>query len=252
MVANFDDLRSVVRNYNKRRNRMEKAGYKNVPPPAKVSELRRRYAVDSDLAREAERLKNLGRGDVIQKVDMLGGVKAIKWEYDYLKENIYSAKDYFEREYMRVSKRVARFPGERTYLDTLAAKINLLNHEVDFMSQKQFRSAIAAATEFATAPTRLKTNYRAFMSEVDAVMDRLGYSAEQRQAFFKKFEQLTPSQFLYLYDNNDIIGRVYELADSPEHGELKINTTEDDAKDKIDTMMEEADNMIKDAKKNAD
>lgn len=258
MAIRFDsgynkNIRSIVANYNQRRKRMIKAGFKQVPPHAKVSELKERYDTRSDLNRELERLKNLGRGDVLQKIETSGGVKAVNWQYKYLKNNVNNAKEYFEREYERVSKRVGKYPGERQYVDNIRAKINLLEMNIDYMNQSQFRSAIATIDEFAKAPSKRKAEYRGFLSEVEMVMDRIGISKEKKDIFFKKFEQLTPSQFLYAYDNNDIIGRIYELADSPKHGEeIELNTSDEDAEDLINVLMEEADDIILDAKDNMD
>ena len=258
MAIRFDTgynayIRKIVANYNQRRNRMFKAGIKQVPPHAKVSELKKRYDTRSELNRELERLKKLRRGDVLQKRETSSGAKISNWQYSYLKTNINSAREYYKREYKRVSKRVGRFPGERQYVDNMRAKIELLEMNPDYMSQSQLRSAIATIDEFAKAPSKNKAAYRGFLSEVEMVMDRLGISKEKKDMFFKKFEQLTPSQFLYAYDNSSIIGRIYELADSPKYGEeVELNTTDEDAENLINILMEEADDIILDAKANMD
>lgn len=244
---------SVVRNYNKRRTRMEKRGFKQLPAPAKVSELKSRYTVRSDLINELNRLKNLGRGDILTKVENEGGARSVAWEFDYLKTNSKNAKEYFQREYERVSKRVGRFPGERTYLDTISAKIDLLDKNINYMNQSDFRSAVTAINEFATSPTRRKEQYRGFLSEVEWVMEKTGYSKDERDAFFNKFSKLTPSQFLYAYDNNDIIAKIYNLYHK-DYGESEAHLTsnEDDAKASIEELIEQADEIILDAKANMD
>lgn len=259
MAIRFDasynkDIRNIVGNYNQRRKRMIKAGFKErqLPANVKVSELKASYKTRSDLNRELNRLKNLGRDDVLQRIETSTGVKAAKWQLDYLKSNIKNARNYYEGEYERVSKRVLKYPGERQYADTIRANLDLLDLNVDNMSPEQFRSAFVAIKNFAKSPSKRKAEYRGFLSEVDLVMERVGISSEKRDRFFKKFEQLTPSQFLYAYDNSEIIGRVYELADSPIHGEFKLNTTDEDAENLINILLEEADDIILDAKTNMD
>lgn len=247
-----EKIRSTVRNYNKRRNRLVKRGFTNVPPPLKVSELKSRYQVRSELNKELNRIKNLRRGDVVKKIETDGGATAIEWEYDFLKTNLKSAKEFFAREYERVSKRAAKFPGEKEHIFTVQNKIALLDMDINYMNQKQFRSAISIVNEFAQKPSRLKSNYRGFLSEVEWVMSTLNISKEKRDKFFDKFSTLTPTQFLYAYDNNDIIGRIYDIADSPEYGGIKLNTTKEDAEDLINTLMEEADDIINNAKLNSD
>lgn len=258
MAIHFDkdlnaQLRKEVRNFNRRRDRLERAGYKNIPRRQYVSELKARYSVRSDLTREIERLKNFSRGDLERKIETDGGVKAVEWEFDYVKSNRKAAKEYFEREYERVSKRIGKFPGERTYLDTISAKIDLMSKDIRYMNQSEFRSAVTAVNEFAKSPSQIKAEYRGFLSEVDWVMTNLGYSKEKRDEFFKKFEKLTPSQFIYAYDNNDIIGRIYSLYHK-DYGddEGRLTTSEEDAETLMDTLMEEADDIVLDAQMNMD
>lgn len=243
-----EQIRSIVRNYNKRRNRLEKRGFIHLPPPVKVSELKSRYEVRSQLVKELNRLKNLGAGEVLRQVETEGGVKAVEWKYKYLKNNLNAAKEYFTREYERISKRAAKFPGEKEHVFTVQNKLSILDLDINYMNQKQFRAAVSAVNEYAKSPTRIKNSYRGFLSEVDMVMDRLNIDKETRDRFFNKFKKLTPTQFLYAYDNNDIIGRIYDLADSPEYGGIKLNTTKEDAKDLIDVLMEEADDIVANAK----
>jgi hypothetical protein len=83
-------------------------------------------------------------------------------------------------------------------------------------------------------------------------MQRLGYSQDEIDSVLNKFNKLNPKQFLYAYDHFDIISRIYELADSPIYGGLKLNTTEEDAENLVDTLMEQVDGVITDAKNNVD
>lgn len=246
-------IRDTVRNYNKRRKRMIAMGYRNIPRQELVSELKGRYDTRSELDKELKRLKNFGRDDILTKVETDGGVKVISWQYKYAKTNIKNAKDFFEREYQRVSKRAAKFPGERQYLDNIQAKINLLGMDLDYMNQSDFRSLITTIDEFAEHPSLQKARYRGFLSEVDWVMEKVGYDKEKRDAFFKKFTKLTPSQFLYAYDNNDIIGRIYRLYHK-HYGEEEGHLTDsaENAEDLLDSLTEQSKEIVEDAQLNAD
>ena len=244
-------LRKEVRNFNKRVIRAEKRGFRNLPQLEKVSELKSRYKTQNDLVREINRLKNFRRGDILTRIENQGGAKALKWEMDYIKSNAKDAKAYFEREYERVSKRTARFPGERTYLDTIKSKLNLLDRNIDYLSQSQFRSFKSAVNEFYNAPANREVQYRGFLSEVEWVMEKVGIEQEQRDKFFKKFSNLTPSQFLYAYDNNDIIDKVYKLYVKQGENEPYISDLKN-AKAQIEELMKEADDIVKEAQLNVD
>lgn len=256
MAIRFDsgynkNIRSIVANYNQRRKRMIKAGYKQVPRAALVSELKGRYSTRNELDRELNYLKNLGKKDLLRRVETSGGVKAIGWQYDYAKNNLKNAREYFVSEYKRVSKRVAKYPGERQYLDTIKNKINLLDMNIDYMNQSDFRSVITTIDEFAMSPSMRKAQYRGFLSEVDWVMEKIGYDEEKRDKFFKKFSKLTPTQFLYAYDNNDIIGKIYRLYHKDYGQEEATLTDGEDAETLMDLLTEQADVIIEDAKENA-
>ena len=257
MAIRYDKLlnnliRNEVRNYNARLKRMSRQGVKRLPEKQYVGELKRRYNTKTELMREINRLRNVNKEQVVKSVETKGGAKVAQWQYTYAKTNRTAAKQFLEKQYERAEKRVGKFPGERMQLDTILAKINLLETPLEKLTQSQFRSVISTINEFATSPTQLKANYRGFLSEVDLVMDRVGIPEEKKNEFFKKFEQLSPSQFLYAYDNSDIISRIYELADSPKHGELALNTSEEDATDLINVLLEEADDIVLDAKANMD
>ena len=243
-------LRREVDNFNKKRKRAIQRGFRQLPPVMKVSELKARYTVKSDLDRELNRLRKFNITNALERVETQGGIDSTSWELKYLKGNVRNARDYFERELKRVSKRVAKFPGEAERLNNIKAKIDILDIDLSYMDQEQFRSARRAIFEYVEAPAKRRAGYRGFLSEVDLVMQRLGYSQDEIDSVLNKFNKLNPEQFLYAYDHFDIISRVYELADSPTYGGLKMNTSDKDAEDLIDTLKRDADKVIKDAKKN--
>lgn len=245
-------LRREVDNYNKKRKRAIQRGFRQLPPPMKVSELKARYTVKSDLDRELNRLRKFNVTNALERVETQGGIDSTSWELKYLKGNVRNARDYFEREYKRVSKRVSKFPGEAERLNNIRAKIDILDIDLSYMNQEQFRSAKRAIFEYVEAPAKRKAGYRGFLTEVDLVMQRLGYSSDDINKVLNKFNKLSADQFLYAYDHFDIISRVYELADSPTYGELKLNTTDEDAENLVDTLMEQVDDVITDAKNNVD
>lgn len=245
-----EELRSSARNYNKRVKRATERGFRNLPPLVKVSEIKARSKTLSDLKREINFLNKFNRSQ-LAKTPLNQSVNAAKWQIDFIKSNLSSAQEYFENEYKRVSKRVLRFPGERTYIDTIKSKINLLNQNTKDLTQSQFRSTLSAVTEYFNAPANRTTQYRGFLSEVEWVMEKLDIPEEERDAFFNKFSTLTPSQFLYAYDNNDIIDRVYNIYTRQGEDEPYI-ADKKDAKIYINRLLKEADEIVEDAKLNMD
>ena len=248
------EIRRRVHNFNQTRNRAEKAGVpKNrLPNPVKVSELKSSYKTKRELERALNQLDRFSRKSTKQRINITDDFKTTKWNYDFVKGNRDLAKEYFENEFKRVEKRTARFPGERDYLNTISAKIETLGKNIDNLDDKEFKASYNAINEFLGASSLRKERYREFLSVAEEVMDTLEIDDEVKNKFFKKFEQLTPTQFLYAYDNNDIVARVYELyfkrnAD----GSVQLNTDENSAKEIMNSLFEQADLMVEDAKLNS-
>ena len=89
MAIRFDpalnkEIRRVVQNFNKKRNRAIQRGFHHLPPTLTVSELKNRYTKRSQLMRDLRLIKsfNKGKDEALRVVETSGGAKAIKWEYD--------------------------------------------------------------------------------------------------------------------------------------------------------------------------
>lgn len=249
--ANYNaKINRVVKNFNQKRNRAIKRGFKNVPQPIKVSDLKARYTSRRELNKQLTQLTRFSRGGdaVLRKVENEGGATAIKWEFDYLKSNVKAAKKFFADEYRTVAAKVGDFPGERMRLDTITKKLATLDLDLAYMNQQQFNSYRSAIREYINKPKKYAAGYRGFLSEVEAVMRIVGIDEKTIDQFFEKFSVLTPDQFHKLYENSDLIARVYEIAGSPDTpGTIKLNTSKDETKELIDTLLEETDDLIKDA-----
>lgn len=256
MAIRFDpaynaEIRRVVRNFNQKRNRAIKRGYRYLPPKMTVSELKSRYTSRSQLNRELNALKRFNReGDkALKVVETSGGAKAIKWEYDYLKRNLKYAKEFYDREIEDAARldtpmRVAK----AEYINNLRSKRDYLNLELTELSQSQFRTFRKTINEYLYANERNMNGYRNWMKEVELIMRNLGYDNKTINKFFEGFNELSPRQFLTMYRQSQIVSRIYELYIPTRDHSFRLSTTEEDAKDLINTFMVEKDEMIKKAK----
>lgn len=245
-------LRNEVRNYNKRLARAEQRGYRNLPQREKVRDIKTKYKNVNDIRRQMARLRKFSVKSSMTKVANQAGTRVYQWQNDFIKANLAGAKEYFQQEYARVSKRELRFPGERTYLDTVGSKLRLLEQDISTLSESQARSMYVTVKEFYDAPQRREAQYRGFLQEVEWVMDITGVSDESKDAFFKKFGDLTPSQFLWAYDNNDIIAKILSLYQKNIDGGDPYLTDPEHAENMINILLNEADLIVEDAKLNMD
>lgn len=256
MAIKFDkaynaEIRRVVRNFNQKRNRAIKRGYRYLPPKMTVSELKSRYTSRSQLNRDLNALKRFNReGDkALKVVETSGGAKAIKWEYDYLKRNLQYAKEFYDREIEDAARLdTPMMVAKSEYINNLKSKRDYLNLELTELSQSQFRTFRNTINEYLYANERNMNGYRNWMNEVELIMRNLGYDNKTINKFFEGFNELTPRQFLTMYRQSQLVSRIYELYIPTKDHSFKLSTTEEDAKDLINTFMVEKDEMIKKAK----
>lgn len=243
------EIRRVVQNFNRKRARAYAKGFRDLPDIIKVSDLKARYETRSELNKELRMLKRFSsRKDVLRQIENQGGAKAISWEFNYLKQNVKRAREFYLKQYQTIAKKVGRFPGERMQLDTISAKLNLLEMDLNYMNQEQFRSYKATINEYLTSGSRKRAGYRGFLSEVLNVMRMVGINEDTINRVMNKVNELTADQFFEMYNDSDLVSRIYDLADSPIYGELKLNTDRDTAEDLINTFVEEVDDLVETAK----
>ena len=256
MAIKFDpaynaEIRRVVRNFNQKRNRAIKRGYHYLPPTLTVRELKSRYTSRKQLNRDLNMIKkfNAKGDDALKVVETSGGAKAIKWEYEYLKRNLKYAKEFYDREISDAARLdTPMMVAKSEYINNLKSKRDYLNLELAELSQSQFRTFRNTINEYLYANERNLSGYRNWMNEVELIMRNLGYDNKTINKFFEGFNELTPRQFLNMYRQSALVSRIYELYIPTKDHSFKLSTTEEDAKDLINTFMVEKDEMIKKAK----
>lgn len=247
------EISRVVQNFNRKRNRAIKQGKRLVPPKMTVSDLKLRYENRRDLNRELKLLEKFGKRDALVEVENAGGAKAVKWEVQYLKSNLKYAKEYFDREIKKASHiDTSMAVTKKEHLDNLRAKRQFLDLELSQLSPEDFRTFKKTMNDYFYGNKRNLQDYRNWLNEVELIMRNMGYDNKTIDKFFEGFDTLTPEQFINLYRENALVSRIYELYIPTNDNSFKLSTSEEDAKNLIDTMMEEKDQMIERAKRSTE
>lgn len=256
MTIRFDpqynaEIRRVVKNFNQKRNRAIKRGYHFLPPKLTVSELKSRYTSRTQLDKDLNAYRRFNKeGDkALKVVETSGGAKAIKWEYDYLKRNLRYAKAFYDREIRNASELDTDMQvAKAEYLNNLKVKRAYLDLELSELNQSEFRTFRTTINEYLYANERNMKGYRNWLKEVEIIMRHLGYDNKTIDKFFAGFDKLTPRQFINMYRQSAIVSRIYELYIPTSDDSFKLSTSEEDAKELINTFMLEKDEMIEKAK----
>ena len=238
-----------VKNYNARLKRLKAKGVKIKNQPVKVYDIKSRYKNKSfsSLEQELKRMDKLtAKNKNVNKIfaTAMGG-KINQYEFDYLKQYANDAYKFFEekREYLKA--RLGRFPSEVTRIKSNQVKMDVLSQMPDTMTQSELNTYAATIREYLQYPQLQRSGYRGFLTEVDLVMQRAGYDEKTINRIHNKLKQLNPEQFTQMYQNTDVIDRVYDLADSPTYANgVKLNTTMVNAREILDSFIEKLDSLV--------
>lgn len=241
-------IRRVVSNYNKRRKTAQKAGFKGLPEKVKVRELKSRYDKREDLNRELRLLEEFRKG-TREDVVTTRGAKVRAWDLEYIKSNLSKAKEYFNTEAEIYKAKAPYFPLGRDKLNTILKNQEILGYDLENLTPVEYKSLMGAINSFVKSRNLMGAGYRGFLSEVDEVMSTVGIREEDKKKFFDKMKSLNNEEFFYMYENSELINRVYDLyMDRNVDGSIRMNASADDARLLIDTLMEEIDVLIAEAK----
>lgn len=247
MINRFDpdfnaEIRRVVYNFNRKRNRGIKQGYKFLPRKVYVSDIKEQFKTQGEVERYLKQLEsfNVMGNTAYEEVTTSGGAKTSLYQMNFIKDNLSLTKDFYDRQYAEAKRLFEADPysmAKRDYLFNLESKRKELDLDITTLSPSQFRSFEKYTNEMLNENRSKLVSYRGFLSEVEKIMKITGIDKETRQKFFEKMSNLTPAEFVKMYRANDIINRIYDILPSPENGPGKLNTSDEDAKGLIENLV---------------
>lgn len=253
MAINYDSkynkkIRRDVYNFNQRVRRAKARGIKNLPDEIETSALKRRFDTRADLNRELKLLREY-RAENLREINATDKIKTTEWNLRFIDINREKAKKYWQEQIDIMQPRTKNYPGERQRLDTAKKNLEVLNYDINEVTQEKFDSIAGAINSFIRARNRMGSGYRGFLSEVEDVMDTIGVDEKVKNRFFKKLDTLNQEDFFYMYDKNDLIRRIYDLyVEKDEEGNVILNTTRSDAQGLIDMLLDNIDVYVDEAK----
>ena len=242
-------INKIVQNYNKRVSRANTLGKINksaLPEKVSVKTLKKSYTNRADLDRELKNLAMFKRKDA--RADK-GSVA--KYDVELIKQNRKATIKYFEKQASYAREKLKNnFPLQRERLNEIEANLDILYKGVKGASPAELKAMERYVDKYRKSFERQATGYRGFLSEVDGIMEKLSIPKDERDNFFEKFSQLSEAEFYDLYERNDLINKIYQIADSPKYtgGKLVMHTGANEARNYINTLMEEADVLIAETK----
>ena len=244
MAINYDDalnarMSRIVRNYNRRAE-----GTK--APKVSVARLRKDYYRRADLNRELRNLEAFTKKKAFKDAT----AKVSAYDIELIKTNRKETIKFLQEQQKFLKARKKKgYPLEEAEIKNLALNERLLSQDIESASQDDLKAMLGSVHDYRVSFAERGAGYRGFLSEVEWVMGQVGIPQEDQEEFFEKMKQLNPQELYEIYEDSELVKRIYSLADSPSYGNIKLNTDDKDAKEKIEELMKTIDKLIAKVKK---
>ena len=243
-------IAKIVQSYNKKVRRANVEGKirkSDLPALASVKELKRSYQRRADLERELKNLQKFTRKSArLSAEDKVSGA-VTEYDVSLIKSNKRATLKYLQRRADIIrAKAESNYPLQKERLNAIEKNIEILSMSTSKASPSQLKAMARSVENYRQSFERQATGYRGFLSEVDKIMTQLDIPKSDRDALFNKLSKLNEEEFNELYERNDLIDRIYQLADSPKNKneDLILNASDEYAKELVTTLMEEIDGMV--------
>lgn len=255
-ISNYklnERVRKAVKNFNEKQRRVEASGKGYAPERASVREIKRRYTKRSELLKEVallERFNKMGKS-AYQVIENKAGGRTNRWRYEYMKSWQKEALNYWQNRLAYQQKLYEsdfHYPVRQENVENTKKIVQLLSTNLEDLETSKMKSFQWYIKKMQQEKNLRATDYRNFMSRIDEVMDNLGYSEQFRNEFFNKFTKLNPDQFWKMYQESNILRDIYETI-IPSPDKVKRPISEEDAQNKILTLVNHIDETIEKYKK---
>lgn len=241
MAIRFDkdfnkEIRRIVKNYNRRIDRMELGGNYAIPEfiPARVSvkQLKATYTDRSLLQRRLKELDKV-RESSSEIITLKSGLKLPRFEYEQFKQNKAAVKRALTIERSRLTSTKLKFAGRSlgfsraelgdTRLQTVEATQRALQDEIDTLNASEY----AKQSKIIARQIKRKIAQKEFYSNyLDMLFDtgrEIGYDEEKIKFMTEKLARLNDVQFTNLFNDDEAIKRVvyyYSMQSHSKDGEF--------------------------------
>lgn len=243
-------IKKVVSNYNRRVRQANKEGKirkDKLPQLASVYDLKHNYTSKEMLDKELANLEAFTRESTRTRYN----TALNQYEKYLVTHNRKDALEFFEHKLDMLQQNfnpISLKDEDNAILYQEYIKVLKNEGNIDDIPDATSQLMERAINQYRVFYNRQGAGYRGFMSEVEWIMDNLQIPKSEQTKFFNKLRQLTPDEFYDVYMENDLIEAIYMIAESDPETGGKLNTTQKHAQELIDSLMDEVDTMVAEAK----
>lgn len=245
-----EETNRILRNFNNRvkYNKTKTRNRGMLPERVSIREFKERYS-DKSIREIKKQLKLYASFNSKEGLRKLGTNRLSKWEREYFEKNRKKTIDFYEKEMADLARIVGDKPEFYLKLhdryQTLYHQRAELDKDLDSLTDDQikgFRAYYAYAERSEMVKER---GFRLYLSQLERMMQLLGYKKRERDALLNKFNALSENEFTEMVRREDLIDSIYYVVDSPkERGEYELMREEENARSLVEEIISRADELI--------
>lgn len=237
-------LNKIVRNFNSKVTRANTEGKiprRFLPEQVSAKSLKQNMTSKRALMRELKNLEQFSRKSIRQKARG----ELTEYEKKVIERDKKYAKEYYQHQYNTLKKVAKPYDiDDQIRLAKYKKYSEALGRDTSTAQTDSLKLMAGGVRGYQQSFAKQGAGYRGFLAEAEAVMNATGIDEDVKEEFFKKIKKLSPQQFYDVYVLSPAVQRVYELMESPPIGKGKMNATKADAREIINTMLEDIDGII--------
>lgn len=208
------EIQKVVRNFNKKVDRLERSEQEIRPEKITVTELKQSYADRRQLKRKLRQLKEFSKRGAEQVILTPGGAEMTEWEFQTGKADYSYAR-------RKIAARIQKYPQREKspYLkddNYVNDKARLDELKIDFknLSNEQLRKISKTVEMELTSRLREETFKNNLMKRVRGTLLSQGYDSDYVEGVMSKLQSFSGEQLLQIYKNEQALADVMDFGDT--------------------------------------
>lgn len=234
------EIRRTVKNFNAKITRYEKKGYTGLPRRLRTADIKANFNDRRSLKRELKFFQKFSNKDSLTSV-LFDGQTVYKWNVEYFKRNYRKSENYYNEKKENVKKYVTNRPvGRKTRLKKADVALKLLRGK-----NGRYKSTFATRQNimynYLQRTTRTKRFRNQFYISLKSSASLIGFDDSQINRVIRNLRKLNDTEFEALYENEDLITRIFQM--HPSDGEM-WRIFGGDADDLITLLAEKAEGYV--------
>lgn len=255
-MVKFDDslnreIARTVKNFNakQRYNKTKTKGKGMLPERISGKVLKAKYSdkPKAELMKQLKLYQSFAKRGALKKSGV--NTRLSIWEEEYFKANLEKTKQFYDDEIADLERIIGDVPQYHLRLhprlETLKNQRKELDKDLSTLSEDQIKG-FRGYFDYAERSNMIKEKgFRLYLSQLERTMAALGYSKQDINILINKFNQLSENEFTEMVRNEDIIDSIYDIIDSPKgRGNYELMVDETNARHRIESIIETADELI--------